>query len=172
MPGIIVSAIASFALLILSFYILLKERTASNAALSLVTLLLALIEFLDQLSLHLSYNPFVFKKGGVFLESLLPLTFLFFSITYSRSRSAGSVSPGWWAIIGMTTLFPVAVFLFSLDDFFYSPDLQTEGVLFLGTVGYWFYMSLMVCCIIALMNLETTFSATIGADRWRMKFEV
>jgi hypothetical protein len=45
-------------------------------------------------------------------------------------------------------------------------------MLFLGDVGYWFYMGIMIYCVISLVNLEATFSASSGEDRWKMKFEV
>ena len=45
-------------------------------------------------------------------------------------------------------------------------------MLFLGDVGYWFYMGVMVYCILALMNIEATYSAASGGEKWRIKFEI
>lgn len=171
MLGLALSTIAVLILLALSAFSVYKGRTAANIAMAISAFLLAAIEGLDRLSLLLP-DPLLYKWGAVFCESFLPATFLFFSITYSRKNASRSVSPVWWALFALSALFPATVFKFSLGDFFYAPDMQTEKMLFLGNVGYWFYMSLMVYCIAALMNLEATFSSTSGADRWRMKFEV
>jgi putative PEP-CTERM system histidine kinase len=108
----------------------------------------------------------------LYLESFLPLTFIFFSIAYSRQGTDKSFSFYWWLLLLTTAIFPASVFSFPLDNFFISPDLHTEKMLFLGNTGYWFYMGVMVYCVIALTILESTFSATTGTDRWRMKFEV
>ena len=58
-----------------------------------------------------------------------------------------------------------------MNNIMFSPDLQTDRLLFLGEAGYWFYMGIMVYCVLALVHLEATFSATTGSARWRMKFE-
>jgi putative PEP-CTERM system histidine kinase len=169
---LIISAISSFLLLVLSVYLILKQRTIINAALSFPVFLLALIEILDQASMHLSYDPVAIKRAVIFLESLLPATFLFFSITYSRQRSDKSNSILWKVLTGAAILFPAGVFMSPADNFFYSPDFRIERMLFLGEAGYWFYIGVMIYCVLALMNLEATFSATSGTDRWRMKFEM
>jgi hypothetical protein len=170
--GLAISLIAVLALTALSAHTLYRGRSASSAALSFSLLLLALIEALDQAALNLAIYPYEFKRISVLLESLLPASILFFSATYSRSCTARSIPLYCWVLLVIALLFPAAVLYFPLGDFFYSPDLQTERMLFLGDAGYWFYMFIMLYVVIALMNLEATFSATAGADRWRMKFEV
>ncbi len=168
---IILSAIAAFLLLFLSVYTLFKQRTSFNIALSSAILLLAAIEILDQFSMHSSYDPILLKKVVILAESLLPLSFVFFSITYARQKSVKSVSFLWRAFTVVALFFPASVLVLPINNFFFSPDLQTERMLFLETTGYWFYMGLMIYCIVSLVNLEATFSSTSGSGRWRMKFE-
>ncbi len=167
-----VSVIASILLLTLSLYLLLKRRSAADLALSALIFLFALIGIADQLSLNLQNNPLFFKRLSLFLESMLPAFLMLFTLSHSRWRSVKSISFSWWALTAVALLFPVCTFLFSVNDFFYSPDLQTEKLLFLGTVGYWFYMGIMIYCVIALVHLEAAFSATSTSDRWRIKLEV
>lgn len=171
MPGIITSAAASLSLLFLSFYILLKKRTASNIFLSLFLAVVALTEFSDQYALYHAPNPLFWKHISIFLESLIPGILLLLSITFGRQTPVKSVAPMWRLITASALLFPAGLLFLSVNDFIYSPDLQAEGLLFLGDPGYWFYMGLMLYCVPALINLETTFSATSGSARWRMKFE-
>jgi putative PEP-CTERM system histidine kinase len=172
MFGITLSAIASLSFIILACYVVMKKRTASNIALSFAIITLASIEFIDQYALHFSVYPVFWKHITIFLEALLPATFLFLSLTYGRQGITGSVSRWWWYLIALAVLFPVGITFFAVNDLVYSPDFQTEKILFLGVKGYWFYMGLMLYCILALINLENTFSSASGSDRWKMKFEV
>jgi putative PEP-CTERM system histidine kinase len=167
----IISAAASFSLLVLSCYILLKKRTSSNIILSVLTSLLALIEFLDQYALYHAQDPLFWKHISIFLESLLPVVLLLLGITYGRQPRVRSIPLVWRLVTASAILFPAGLLFLSVNDFVYSPDLQTERLLFLSEPGYWFYMGMMLYCVLALINLETTFSATTGSARWRMKFE-
>lgn len=167
-----VSFIAAALLLALAAHTIYRGRTVPGFALSASVLLLALIEALDQAALHLGVYTYEIKWASVLLESFLPASLLLFSVTYSRTYSARSIPLYCHILLVLSFLFPSAVLFFPLGDFFYAPDLQTERMLFLGDAGYWFYMLIMLYIIVALMNLESTFSATAGPDRWRMKFEV
>jgi putative PEP-CTERM system histidine kinase len=162
-----ITSIASFLLVTLSVLILYKKRSASNLAFSLAVFLIALIEVADRLSLMMSDVPIVFR-AAIFLKSLLPVTLLFFSLAYSRQR----VSPLWGSLLLAAVFFPVSVITYPLGDFFYSPDVQAERILFLGQTGYWFYLGIMVYCVIALINIEAAFKSSSGTGRWKMKFEV
>lgn len=167
-----ISFIAAALLLALAAHTIYRGRTVPGFALSASVLLLALIEALDQAALNLGLYTYELKWASVLLESFLPASLLLFSVTYSRTYSARSIPLYCHILLALSLMFPAAVLFFPLGDFFYAPDLQTERMLFLGDVGYWFYMLIMLYIIVALMNLESTFSATAGADRWRMKFEV
>ena len=164
--------IASLAVLILSCYLMFRKRTTANVTLSVGMVLLALIEFTDQYVLFHAGAPLFWKHISIALESLLPFTFLFFSLTYARQTSVKSISPVWWILLVSTFLFPASLLFVPLNDLIYAPDLQTEKMMFLSQTGYWFYMGMMIYCILALINLETTFSSTYGSERWRMKFKM
>lgn len=172
MFDIIIITTSSLVLLILAVCVIIQGRSLSNVLLSSSLFLLALADILDVLSLYSSFDPVMIKRSTLLVESLLPLTLLTFSIIYSRGTSTNSVSNVWRGTIAAAAFLPLAVFCFPLDSFFYFPDLRTEKMLFLGTVGYWFYLTAMIFFVLALMNLEATFSATGGAKRWRIKFEI
>ncbi|NOZ25195.1 MAG: PEP-CTERM system histidine kinase PrsK [Nitrospirae bacterium] len=167
-----VSAIASVLLLTLSLFIVSRRKGAAEFSLSAVLILLALIEAADQLSLYQQDTPLLYKRVSLTLESVLPLFLMLFTLLHSRWRSVRSISFFWWGLTAVALLFPVSTFVLPVGEFFYSPDLQTEKLLFLGTAGYWFYMGLMIYCVIALIHLEAAFSVTSMSDRWRIKFEV
>ncbi|MEW6109462.1 MAG: XrtA/PEP-CTERM system histidine kinase PrsK [Nitrospirota bacterium] len=171
MFGIILSIAAALLLLAFSLLSISRKRTIAGSILSLSVFLLAVIEILNQLSLNLASDYFIYKKIALFLESFLPVTLLISSISYARQKPFKTVSIIWGFIIASAMCFPAGIFFFDIDSFFYSPDFQTEKILFLGDVGYWFYLGIMLYCILALMNFEATFSSTSGIDRWRIKFE-
>jgi len=168
---LVISFIAAALFFGLAGHTLYKGRTVPGFALAASIVLLASIELLDQGALLLGAYTYELKRASVLLESLLPGALLLFSVTYSRSYSARSIPLYCHILLVFSLLFPAAVLYFPLGDFFYAPDLQTERMLFLGDVGYWFYMLIMLYIVVALVNLESTFSSTSGADRWRMKFE-
>ena len=165
------STIASLSLFVLACYILLNKRTSSNIILSILTLLLAVIDFTDQYALYHSGYPLFWKHISIILESFIPVILLSLSITYGRQIPVKSTSPVWLMITASALLLPASLLFVSMNNIMYSPDLQTEKLLFLGDPGYWFYMGLMLYCVLALVNLEATFSATTGSARWRIKFE-
>ncbi len=169
---LVVSITASVLLLSLSVYVVLRERSVSDVALALFLFLLAAIEATDQLALRLPSGPVVFKRTSLLLEAMLPSVLVLSIFAHSRWDSVKSLSLSWWVLLAGAFVFPASAALFPLRDFFYSPDLQTERVLFLGTVGYWFYLGVMVYCVIGLVNLESLFSVASISERWRVKFEV
>src|SRR3990172_9554417 len=134
--GLAISTVAAALLLALSAHTIYRGRSAAGAALSVSVLLLALIEALDRASLSGSFYPYELKRAAVFLEALLPASLLLFSVTYSRNNARAAVPLYCKALLAASLLFPAAVLYYPLASFFYSPDLQTEGMLFLGRVGY------------------------------------
>lgn len=174
MIGIILSAIAAFLLFALAAYLLVGNRDASQAAqrmLAVCFLLLAGIEMCDRFALLPPFDPLSTKKMSLFLESLLPGAFLFFSLTYARRTSLRALGPGWMVLLAVSMLFPTCLLLFPEQDFFYSHDFASEQILFLGAAGYWLYTGVMLFSVISLLNVEATFVATTGADRWKVKYE-
>jgi putative PEP-CTERM system histidine kinase len=165
-------SIAAFSVLCaLSVYAVSQKRSPANAAFSLSVLLLAALEVADRLLLASSYDPAVLQKVIILSESLLPGALIFFGLTYLRQSSGKATPPLWKVLLAGSLIFPVTALMFPAGNFFYAPDIESEQMLFLGKVGYWFYMGIMVYCILALLNIEATFSSTTGADRWRIKFE-
>jgi putative PEP-CTERM system histidine kinase len=160
------SVTSFFLFLALSALVMLKKRSSLNLSFCVAVFLLALIEAAGRLSLEMPYEPSLFK-ASLFFESLLPVTLLSFSLAYSRQK----ISLPWGALLMGASVFTACVFLFPLGEFFYSPDIETEKMLFLGQKGYWFYLGIMVCCIISLVNIEAAFRASSGTGRWKMKFE-
>jgi putative PEP-CTERM system histidine kinase len=139
--------------------------------LSIFFLLLAVIDFTDQYAFSHSGDPLLWKHISIILESFIPVVLLSLSITYGRQIAVKAISPGWLIVTASALVLPAALLFVSVNDLIFSPDLQTEGLIFLSEPGYWFYMGLLIYSVLALVNLEATFSATKGQARWSMKFE-
>ena len=167
----ILSIVAILLLLSVAVYTVKREMSVASAALSAVCVLCALIEAADLLSLRLAANSSSYFVPGLFLQSLLPAALLFCSLTIHRLSPLKSLSPLWWGILLLTFIFPLSVMLYPPASFFFAPDIASEKMLFLGRLGYWFYTGIMLCSIVALMNLEAVFVRVAGKDLWRTKFE-
>lgn len=162
------------ALLLLSLAIIVVARKRDTASISLgVALsLLALTEVADWLPFTRWYDLKTFSIGLIAPVSLLPASLLFYSLTYARNINDRAIAVFWKVLLALSAIFPLSTALFPSSAFFYAPDVQAERMLFLGSVGFWFYMGILVYCVFSLMNLEVTFSSTSGSDRYRIKFEV
>ena len=171
MLSVTISSIASLFLFVLACYVLLNKRTSSNIIFSILTLFLAAIDFTDQYALYHSGYPLFWKHISIILESFIPVILLSLSITYGRQIPIKATSHLWLMVTASALILPACLLVVSMNNIMFSPDLQTERLLFLGEPGYWFYIGLMIYCVLALVNLEATFSATTGSARWRMKFE-
>lgn len=172
MVSVTLSVISILLFLSLAAFVIKKRRDISAISLFFLMTLLASIEFFDQLALYPPLELERYKQIVFFLESLLPFTLIFFSITYFTQRPLRTIPAGWRILLALTLCFPASLFVFPFNDFMYAPDLQTEKILFLGDAGYWFYIGIMLSCVIALMNIEAIFSSTSGSERWQIKFEI
>ncbi len=171
MIEIILAFIAALSLITLGIFAIVKQRTTVNAAFLFCVVLLAGMELCDQLSFQLLVRFDTFRAISLSLESLLPFSFLCLSLAFGRNKPFVTLSKVRIALLASGALFPMILLFFTSDNFYYSPDFQAERVLFLGSAGYWYYIGIMVSFILSLMNIEVTFTATTGLDRYRMKFE-
>ena len=165
------SLAAALFLLTVGVFQIIQKKSAPNIAFCATAFLLAAIEIADQALLRVPSGYIAVSWFRLFMESLLPFSFLFFSFVYARRAPLKSLSFKWKFLLVFSGVFPLSLLLFSLQDFFYVNDLLTRRILVLGTAGYWFYLGIMVYCIIAIVNLETVFSATAWSSRWKLKFE-
>ncbi|MGE5174636.1 MAG: PEP-CTERM system histidine kinase PrsK, partial [Betaproteobacteria bacterium] len=171
MVGIFLSGIAALSLIAVGIYAVAKQRTAQNAVLLVAVALLAGDEILDQLSLQPSVDFTIFKDISLALEALSPGAFLILSLIYGRSRPFSGQSKVRWGLAAALALFPIAMLLIAGNDLYYSPDYQSEQVLFLENAGYWYYLGIAIAFVVSLVNVEATLAATSGTARNRMKFE-
>jgi putative PEP-CTERM system histidine kinase len=108
--------------------------------------------------------------------SFLPGTWLLFSLSYAR-RDPGEFLTRSWPVVGAAIVLPVGLAVGFPANLIASAgqvrvDDDLRWVFRLGACGIIEYVFFLVGAVVALMNLERTFRASVGTMRWRIKFMV
>jgi putative PEP-CTERM system histidine kinase len=104
--------------------------------------------------------------------AFVPGFWLAFTLFYSRGDCRG-VMRQWWPVLGVFFVLPL-VLAFGFPEFLVSGGvgLGEASVLAIGWSGSALNLLLLVGSVLALMNLERTFRASIGTMRWRIKYMI
>ncbi len=142
-----------------------------NIAFALGMLCISLIEFGDYMSLGEIQRDLFYKRITLIGESLLPLFWLIFSITYSR-KNYKEISTFWKLalLISITPL--ILVVSLPVGYFFNLPYSEIEGIITLDKIGYYFYLVILIYSVLITANLEETLRSSSGGIRWRIKFMI
>ncbi len=172
--SIIVSLLAVVVLLGLAGWGLLVFARPSSLLLGGALGITALLVLFDLGVITSSLEASLFwRKCSLFIEGLMVPIWLFCSLTFARKTGQ------WYASGAMMRLALVASFLLvlfplllPLNSFFYSPDFPREPVLFLTTVGFFYYVIIMAYLVLALIQFETTFMNASPQALWNSKFHL
>jgi putative PEP-CTERM system histidine kinase len=116
----------------------------------------------------------VWLTRGLLARSFVPMTWLCFSVTYSRGHYR-QVLRRWSGPLAILSALPIVVLLAGPDQLIQliAPDATEEPwELRFGTIAKTVNGLLLVSLVLILMNLEQTFRAAVGAMRWRIKFVI
>ncbi len=147
-----------------------RERSLAAFTLSAALLVTALLEASTLFSLS---RPDLFgywERWSLFAEGLMPGVWLLASITHAREARLVDLRLSQKVLLFLSLLFLVPVLRSPVAGFYYSPDFPVEQVLFLGPVGFPFYISVMIFLVAALVNLETTLANATPGELWKLKF--
>ncbi|WP_429885144.1 XrtA/PEP-CTERM system histidine kinase PrsK [Geoalkalibacter halelectricus] len=165
--------IASLAVALLLFALLLRRRPTATIIALIVALCVALaVEIIDLLALRDPANLESYKQWGLLAESLLPFTWLLYTLKFGRLPGWRNISWLQRGILAAAALMPLPVLLLPVGDIFYSPDFGDELLLFLGNPGYYFFIGILLFLIVALVNLEVTLMGSPRPERWKIKYEI
>ncbi|HEV8494834.1 MAG TPA: histidine kinase N-terminal 7TM domain-containing protein, partial [Candidatus Angelobacter sp.] len=104
--------------------------------------------------------------------SLLPSSWLMFSLTYSRGNYKQFLSR-WRYLLWASLILPVVLAVgFSSELVFVAREESPNPLLRLGTPGLALTLLFLLSAVLVIMNLESTFRATVGTMRWRVKFMI
>ena len=149
---------------------LYMARSRSGLFLSAALFSTALLELVDLLSLNATANSLQWKQIALVIESLLPLCWIFSSLTFARQPGPLKISLLNKVAIVCSVLIIILPLIIPLNLFYYAPDFPGEKLLFLGSIGYYFYFAIMACLVVALINLEVTLSNATPDSRWKIKY--
>jgi putative PEP-CTERM system histidine kinase len=114
------------------------------------------------------------QKQKLILTSLLPGTWLLFSLTYSRGNYRRFLKR-WLPVLVCVYAVPLGLVFLMGDTLIVkvTPDVQAYNwLLSLGGAGLALYVVHLLTSVVILMHLERTFQASVGTMRWRIKFMV
>ena len=112
-------------------------------------------------------------KREFLVESFLPVVWLLFSLTYSRTNYREFLSR-WKLFLGAAAVLPMAL-LYGFDDLYRAIPSSTysgQWVLQISEFAKALHGVLVISFVMILMNVEQTFRAAVGTMRWRIKFVV
>lgn len=170
MINIVISIAAVAVLLAGAGYALYQERSRAGMFLFAALATTALLELFDLLSVTSPVNAFFWKECALYAEALLPPFWILCSLTFARQPGPWKIGLLLKALIAVTFLLSLLPLALRLDDFFYAPDFPGERLLFLGTAGLYFYIAIMSCLVVALVNFEVTLTNASPEARWKLKF--
>ena len=172
MSNVIISIAASITLLAGAGYALHQERSRAGLFLFTALTVTALLELFDLLSLAAPADALFWKECALMAESLLPPFWILCSLTFARQSGTGKIGMLLKTAIASTFLFPVLPRILPLSAFFYAPDFPGERLLFLGNAGFFFYIAIMACLVVALVNFEATLVNAPPDAFWKIKFDL
>lgn len=170
---IALSLIAAFLAALYSLFLLSKAERQSGGVYALAAglLLFAALELFDLLASIRPEEVWTWKRGALWAESFLPMTWCLFSFTFYRERRLRDIPLSSQLFLFLSLVFPLIILLLPLDRLYFSPDFAEERIIFLGRAGYLFYFGLLLFLIYALMQLERTLRVLGRRERWQAKFE-
>lgn len=144
-----------------------------NRSFTFGMLTLAIMEFGNlMVSVSSSISSVLFwKRLALVGECLTAPNWLLFSLTFSRSNYSQLLTKWKWVILGVYLVsFTFLAFIWS-DGFVWVPLEESPGeFLFLGRVGYYFYIFFLLTSLGILVNLESTLRASTAVNRWKIKY--
>jgi len=168
---IAVSVITILILIVMAFAVIFKKhRKLSNAAFFAGMLSTAILIFGDSMSVLMPDMLDVWKRVALVSETIMAPSWLLFTLSFARTAQ-------WRSINNFSRLLllisPFLMFFFMtvpVSGFFYSPEFESEGILFLENAGYLLNLLLLFYSILSMVNLETTLRSSGGGDRWHIKY--
>jgi putative PEP-CTERM system histidine kinase len=112
------------------------------------------------------------QRWSLIAASVLPVSWLAFSLSYSRGN-ANEFFKRWRVALILCAAVPLFLTLFLGEDLLYALRVDRSSgdwLLSLGPSGVALHGILLIVSAVVLMNLERTFRTATGTMRWRIKY--
>ncbi len=168
---IILSIVTSVITLLIACAVALKTpRRFSNIVFSISLLATLCALFGDAMSVFKSEQLAQWKTLVFISESFMAPLWLLFTLSFARAGYADNIGKFSKFLLFLSPGFLILLFVIPQKAFFYSPEFESEGILFLGDGGYFFNILLLFYSIISIVNLEATLRSSSGINRWQIKY--
>ncbi|WP_236027001.1 XrtA/PEP-CTERM system histidine kinase PrsK [Geomonas diazotrophica] len=152
--------------------VLLERRSGTLSYIAAPFFTIAVLELFDFFALNNFWPEIEWKRCALFVEALLPSLWLLLSVTYAREIPERGLSLKNRLLVGASLLLVLVPAFLPSASFYYAPDFPAEPVLFLGDVGYYFYVAILVLLVVALINFESTLVNASSEALWRVKLDI
>ncbi len=171
MKMLILSIITSVITTCIAFAVALKiPRRFSNIIFSASLLVTLCALFGDTMAVFKPEQLTRWKTLVFISESLMASLWLLFTLSFARAGYTDNIGKFSKVLLLLSPVFLIPLFIIPHKAFFYSPEFESEGVLFLGDAGYFFNILLLFYSIISIVNLEATLRSSSGINRWQIKY--
>jgi hypothetical protein len=171
MTTFIISDFTAIVTILIAFIVFLKRyNRLTNIAFFISMFSTASVIFGDSMCLLNPGSIVLWKKFVFIAEAFMVTSWLLFAMSFARADY-------WRAVDKISKLLllvsPVFIYLLTavpIEDFFYSPEIDVEEILFLGHTGYIFNLLLLLYSVVAFINLEVTLRSSSGTKKWQIKY--
>jgi hypothetical protein len=167
----IITSITLLVSLVTAFTLLLRSHGRfPHIALAISLIATAAVIFGDTMSVLNPDIVNIWKRSVFICEVVMAFFWLLFTLSFARVNYLKSIN--WFSKL-LIFLSPVLLVYFTVipvEDIFYSPEFETEKILFLENAGYVFNLLILLYSIVSIINIETTLRNSSGTDRWQIKY--
>ncbi|NLW81940.1 MAG: PEP-CTERM system histidine kinase PrsK, partial [Desulfovibrionales bacterium] len=146
------------------------ERSRASGVLALALTLVAALEILDLLTMLNPMDMQAWRQAGLVVEGALAPAWVWFTALFARDYEEGRLPWTQRGLIALSALMPAWAGFLAATGAYFTPDFDTEQVLFLLPGSFYFYIALSLCCVAALVNIEATLAGAVHFRRWKIKF--
>ncbi len=166
-----ISIITAIISILLAIAVVFKRyQSLPNVSLSVSLLSTAFVVFGDAICLFRPEAVNGWKTFVFISEALMVSSWLLFTLSFARTKSTVAVGKFSWLLVYLSPLFIVFFLTVPVESIFYSPEFETERVLFLDNAGFIFNLFLLLYSILSIINLEATLRSSSGINRWQIKY--
>ncbi|MBJ6801443.1 PEP-CTERM system histidine kinase PrsK [Geomonas sp. Red259] len=152
--------------------VLLERRSGALSYLAAPFFAIAVLELFDYFALNDIWPETDWMRCALFVEALLPSLWLLLSVTYARDIPERGLPLKNRLLVGISSLLVLVPAFLPRGSFYYAPDFPAEPVLFLGDAGFYFYVTILVLLVVALINFESTLANASSEALWRVKLDI
>lgn len=167
-----IAALCAFALAVMC--LVTWRRTFAGRVAAVALLILSIERFASAVSLTALSTDSIrqWQEWRLVTVGALAVGWLVFALTYARGNPRSFLIRWRWAIAAVS-LVPIVVSTRLLGRLVPHVELTADGwVASVNVAGVALHVSALLTFVLALMSLERTFRASVGAIRWRIKFVI